>query len=224
MYPELGQTDEQKLQPRFRQKRPYKPVFHLPGAEWEVDALWDDAYYETAKRLIEGVACGEYLPAIEGVVGLYLFRHYLELALKFVIFHSRWLKDANSNARFEEIKDVQKTHSLGKLWDVAETECQRIIPKTEWNAIDVDFVRMCIKEFDSIDPDGERFRYHGDKFGVEKNPAKRADLGRTLSRYDLCIDFQELVSLIDHVRDVLHHLDTYMLETYGQNRESIALR
>ena len=218
MDPQLGQSEDDKWRFPFYEKRPYKGVFYLPGTEWKVEAVWDDAYYEAAKTLIQGVARGEYLPAFEGVAGLYLFRHYIEVALKFLIFHSRWLKDSNSNARLEEIEDVQRTHSLRKLWDIAETECRRIFSKTEWNAIDVQFVRRCVQEFDSIDPNGERFRYYGNKFGVDKDTAKRAEMGRKI-RYDLHIDFQELVEVIDHVADVLHYLDTYMIETYGQNEE-----
>ena len=143
MDPQLGQSEDDKWRFPFFEKRPYKEVFYLPGTEWKVEAVWDDAYYEAAKRLIQGIARGEYLQAIEGVAGLYLFRHYIELALKFVIFHSRWLKDSNSNAKLEEIKDVKKTHSLRKLWGVAETECRRIISKSG-----------SAQESDSFQPDG----------------------------------------------------------------------
>jgi hypothetical protein len=196
----------------------YETVFHLPGTDWKVEAVWDDAYFRAAKTLIEGVARGEYHSALEGVAGLYLFRHYIELALKYIIFHSRWLKDSHTNAADEEIGDIEKTHSLKVLWSIAERECRRIVSKVEWRALDIGFVSSCIDEFNKVDPTGERFRYHGDKFGIEKDPVKRQQIAETL-RYDLYIDFQQLVTVIEHVYDVLHYLDVYMIETHGQNDE-----
>ena len=103
-------------------KRPYRRTLHFPGQDWRVDADWDDAYYLGAKRLIEGVARGEYLPACEGVAGLYLFRHYVELALKYIIFHSRWLRDAHTNASFEEIEDSRSRCGLHAWESGSETE------------------------------------------------------------------------------------------------------
>lgn len=207
-------------EPRFPQyeKRAYPKVFQVPGPNWKLEAVWDDAYYHSAKRLIEGVVCGEYLPAFEGVAGLFCFRHYLELALKFIIFHSHWLKDAETNAKLDDIEDVKNGHSLGRLWTLAKTECQRIIPAEEWDALDVHFVDECVLEFDAIDPSGECFRYHGPHFGVEKDAAKRVQMGRTM-RYDLYVRFSELMGVIEHLHDVLDYLDMYMVEAYGDNEE-----
>ncbi|MGH9803761.1 MAG: hypothetical protein ACRD4D_01215, partial [Candidatus Acidiferrales bacterium] len=156
--------------------------------------------------------------ALEGVAGIYCFRHYLELALKYVIFHSRWLKDASTNARFDEIEDVRKTHSLKQLWAVAKDECQRILPTDEWNRMDVEFLERCILEFHDIDPNGERFRYHGPRLGVEKDPVKREQMARAV-RYDLYVDFPELARVVEHAHDVLGYLDVYMIETCGENDE-----
>ena len=208
------------FEPRFPQfeKRPYRQAFVLPGPDWKVEAIWEDAYYQSAKRLLEGVARGEFLPAFEGVVGLYLFRHYLELAIKFIVFHSRWLKDAQTSAKLEEIEDVKKTHSLSQLWALAKVECQRVIPAPEWDSIDIAFVDECIRDVDGIDPSGELFRYHGPRFGVEKDPVKRAEMARVI-RFDLYVRFAELPSIVEHMHDVLDYLDLYMVETHGQIEE-----
>ena len=168
--------------------------------------------------MLEGVARGEYRPAYEGVAGLYLFRHYVELALKFLIFHSRWLKDAQNNAKLDEIDDVKKGHSLKVLWELAKAECQRVIAPDEWAALDVEFVEGCILELEAIDPTGERFRYHGPRFGVERDPAKRAEMANTI-RYELYVRFGELPAVIEHVHDVLSYLDVYMVEASGQNQD-----
>jgi hypothetical protein len=191
-------------------------MVHLPGPESKVEAVWDEAYYRAAKAVIAGVAQGEYLPALEGVPGLYLFRHYIELALKYVIFHSRWLRDAHTIARDDDIEDVKKTHSLGRLWTIVVAECKRVIPDDEWNAIDVEFVERCVQEFDAIDPDGERFRYHGPKFGIQKAPVKREETAPALPLY---VDFVAVASDVDHVHDVLRYLDVYMVETHGEVEE-----
>lgn len=202
----------------FYEKHRYSGVFRLPSSEWKVEAIWDNAYYHTARRLIEGVTNGQYLPALEGVAGVYSFRHYMELALKYIIFHSRWLMDASTNARDEEIEDVKRTHSLRQLWILARDECLRIMPHAEWQRIDTDFVERCVLEFDAIDPNGERFRYHGATFGVEKDPVKREQMARTIV-YDVYVDFEELARVIQHVHDVLRYLDVYMIETHGENEE-----
>jgi len=218
---ELELTDPEVYEPEFPQyeKRPYPAVFEVPAPDWKVEAVWEDAYYQSAKRLLEGVAQGEYLPAYEGVAGLYLFRHYVELALKFIIFHSRWLRDAQSNASFDEIEDVKSGHGLRALWDLAKNECQRVMPIDEWLAIDIEFVEKCILEFEPIDPHpGVRFRYPrfpGPRFGVEKDAVIRAET----IRYDLHIHFGELPAILEHVHEVLDCLDVYMLESHGQNEE-----
>ena len=46
--------------------------------------------FESAKHILEAVVRDKLHPRIEGVAGVFLFRHYLELALKFIIFHARW--------------------------------------------------------------------------------------------------------------------------------------
>lgn len=202
----------------FYEKHQWRQVLRAPNSDWQVGAVWDDAYHRGAKRLIEGVARGEYSEDFEGVAGLYLFRHYLELSIKFLIFHSRWLKDQRTNATVTEIQDVAKTHSLQTLWATARSECSRVMPADEWNAIDIAFVDACIGEFHAIDPNGERFRYHGERFGVEKDPARALKAAKTLTQ-DLIVDYSQLSVALDHVYDVLNYLNVYMLETHGENTE-----
>lgn len=213
----MGDREDFEPRPPY-EKRHYRSVFQVRGPDWKVEAVWEDGYYQSAKGLLADVARGDYLPAYEGVAGLYLFRYYIELALKFIIFHSRWLNDAQNNAKFDEIKDVKKGHSLKALSELAKAECQRVIPPEEWAAIDIEFVENCVLELDAIDPTGERFRYRGPRFGVEKDPGKRAKMGQTI-RYDLYVRFGESPAVIDHVHDVLSYLDVYMVETHGQNQE-----
>jgi len=194
----------------YRRKRPYRPVFGQPEGDWRVEANWEDAYYGAAHAVVSGVVEGRYPRAVEGVAGLYLFRHYLELTLKYIILHSRWIEDEHTLA--EAVKEVEKTHSLKKLWGLFKAEA---LPKMqedesvkEW---DIDFVESCVLEFDAVDPgQGERFRYHGKSFGGA--PAGRGD-------ERLWIDFEQLLENMPHVREVLGMVDVWFYETHGMIQE-----
>jgi hypothetical protein len=118
--------------------------------------------------------------------------------------------DAISRYAREHNMEIVRTYvdsgksGLKQLWAIAKPECQRIVAEKEYQALDIEFVERCVQEFDAVDPRGERFRYHGDKFGIEKDPAKREDIIRA-SRYDLYIDFRTLPGVVQHVYDVLHY-------------------
>jgi hypothetical protein len=151
------------------------------------------------------------MPAIEGVAGVFLFRHYLELALKHILFHSRWLKDTNTKAHWSEIKDVANRHSLREIWDTLKRERRDKIPDDFWNWHDIAFVEACIYEFEKVDPHpGVRFRYHGKVFGVTTEP-------RSLD--ELYIEFELLEAQMDHVRGNLSSIDLWLLNVYDLNDE-----
>lgn len=193
-------------------RRPYRRVFNVPKDNWKVEAVWGDGYLRAAETIVAGVVDGRYRPGIEGVPGVFLFRHYLELALKYIVFKARWLRDANTNAAIEDIKNVKKTHSLRDLWAMVKAECQGKIKPEAWDSWDISFIEQCIAEFDAVDPNpGDRFRYFGRTFGPDRDevPA-RANLG---------IDFDAIAANMTHVADVLGMIDTYLHETHGQNQE-----
>lgn len=196
--------------------RKYVPIFRVTAESWRVDANWDEGYFLAAKLIVGKVVDLQFqpehrrMPKMEGIVGVYLFRHYIELALKHILFHSRWLKAQSTNARWNEVKDVVRTHSLQKLWNTITTERVGKIPDDTWNSHDIAFVDACIAEFEQVDPAGETFRYHGSKFGVIQPPAVTGEL---------VILFDALLAQMQHVRDVLGSLDAYCLNTHGMNEE-----
>lgn len=197
-------------------KKPYIPIFGVPPEPWDIDVSWRDGYFYSAKLIIEGVVDGSLRSGIHGIAGVFLFRHYIELALKYIVFHARWLKDANTNAKREEIQDVKKTHSLRLLWDWAQVDCKGKIPDAEWDALDTMFVEKCIAEFEAIDPHpGDRFRYHGKVFGVDKRP----DSERSPTLNHLAIEFYALLIEMQHIHDVLNAVDVYLFETHGENAD-----
>jgi hypothetical protein len=72
--------------------------------------------------------------ASSGIAGGYLFRDYLELALKHFLFHSRWLGDQSRNEHWTQIKDVATTHSLRLPWDTIKAELVGKIPTVSGTA------------------------------------------------------------------------------------------
>jgi hypothetical protein len=70
-----------------------------------------------------------------------------------------------------------------------------------WDSYDIPFVEKCIAEFHGRDQKGFAFRYSRE--GGE--------------RYDY--DFRYFRVAMEHVRHVLENMDTYLIETYGQNQE-----
>ena len=190
-------------------KYDYQPVFGVPDDPWRVDANWDDAYYRAAEATIKGVVEGQFRPAIEGIAGVFLFRHYLELALKYLILHARKLEGAGTIAAPEEREDVRNIHNLASLWDTAMRELNGKIPDGTLKEYDVEFARKMIMEFHEIDRKGVRFRYHGDKFGANMS-------GEPMTTNSLYIDYGRLLGQMDHAREVLSALDTYVYELHGE--------
>jgi hypothetical protein len=193
----------------WTKKYEYVPVFGVPDEPWKIGALWEDAYFDSAKYVIEGVLKGELVAHVHGVAGVFLFRHYMELAVKFIILHARWLAAKDKLARADEIVAVKKIHQLKRLWETAVRECMRIIPADTWKEWDVEFVETMILEFDRVDESGFRFRYHGDKFGPS-DPLQDLMRGN-----ELRIDYKALLAQMDHSRSVLGMIDTYLYETHG---------
>ena len=71
----------------FTRRYEYAPVFSVPAEPWRIGALWEEAYFDSAKYVIEGVLKRQLTPSVHGVAGVFLFRHYLEISLKFIIMH-----------------------------------------------------------------------------------------------------------------------------------------
>ncbi len=184
-------------------------MFDVPPEPWAIDALWEEAYFDSAKWAIEGVLERKLSPHVHGIAGVFLFRYYLEIALKFIIMHARWLGDHGRMARPEEIEEVKKTHRLKELWGMAMYACKGKIRAETWDEWDIAFVEKMIMDFDAVDASGFRFRYHGDKFDSH-DPLHDIMRGNKLRiRYDVPFD------QMDHVRRTLGMIDTYLYETHG---------
>jgi hypothetical protein len=182
------------------EKWPYKRIFF----ETENTRTWlcvREGFYEASRELVAGLAVGKYREDIEGVAAIYLFRHYLELSLKRIILQGRWLESSDKNARPEDVKELEREHSLRKLWEMVEDDAMPKFAAGDWKNFDIQFAKKCVYEFHKRDPRGVAFRYKG--CGAE----------------NYLVSFQQLSASMDHVHQVLDGIDTWLVETYGQNEE-----
>jgi hypothetical protein len=163
-----------------------------------------DSFYRAGFHLIEGVAGNVLREDIEGVAAVYLFRHYLELALKEIVFRGRYLKTGDELADPEEVKKVANIHDLEVLWKwVLEDAKPKILDK-HWDNYDIAFVEDCVREFDAVDKKGFAFRYA--RHGSER----------------CYFDFGMMLLCMDHIRQVLDGIIAYLVETYHEIGEWLA--
>jgi hypothetical protein len=196
------------------QPHPYRKAFYVPSvADWDVDAAFLDGFFESAVLLLERVVAGEMLES-RGVAAVFLCRHYLELRIKYTLFHSRWLKDVETNASDAEVEPVKKIHKLRVLWDTLRKELTDRVPEVLKFGYDFDFVGEFVDEFESVDPAGWRFRYRTEQLAATVNSQTQTNLDNTL-----WIDFETLLFALKRVERVLRDLDMRLVNTYGLNEE-----
>jgi hypothetical protein len=197
---------------RYR-PHPYRQAFHrnVSGA-WKMDASYVDGFYEAARFLLEGIVAGKLLEGLHGVAAVYLVRHYLELEIKFTLFHSRWLKHENCNALASEVVPVPQDHQLQPLWDKLKTELKARVPSSLTLGLDLKFVAKFIAEFHSVDRTGWRFRYPKASIAAVVAPTKEVTpvLG---------IDFEAPLFNLNRAHDVLDTLDSLLVNQHGENEE-----
>jgi hypothetical protein len=185
----------------------YKPFLHFPAGMWKVGAEWDRAYYEAARYIISGVCEGHLSRFVHGAAGVFLFRHYVELALKYVLFYSRWLEDHSTNAA--AIRTFKKTHDLNWLWSQIKAEVPAKLGGGAWSGFDTAFIDDLVRDLHRADPGSYGFRYNGETFGIE--PRGVVD--------ELAVDYEALLLQIGHVFNVLHSMQAYLLEIHGANAD-----
>jgi len=211
-YEEL-RKEEQRIHNEFRDRycrRSYSQVFYAPvRTDWKVDGLFEDSFYRSARILLQAVLDGKLLEA-EGIAAVFLCRHYLELALKYIVFHSRWLKNESTNALNRDIEAVAKGHDLRELWLAVNEELKSRVPCIWKTGLDIDFVGHFVGEFHQIDGRNWHFRYPTQRIVVGSRPTRVSPLG---------IDFKALCEDLEHAYGVLSGLDSYLVETHGQNDE-----
>jgi hypothetical protein len=182
------------------EKREYKQVIY----QLEYKQAWIDlavSFYRSAEALIQGVVKGHLYRDIEGVTGVFLFRHFLELILKEIVLWGRMLEAEDRNAVWEQVKRVANVHNLGQLWKWVLEDAKPKMKQEVWDSFDIGFAEKMIAEFDTVDPKGFSFRYHGQ--GGEH-----------------CgFSYEVFLEEMDHTRQVLEAILSYLRETHGRNAD-----
>lgn len=160
-----------------------------------------ESFYRASEVIVDDLAHGRGFPEIEGIAAVFLFRHYLELVLKNIILNGRWLVTEDQNATLERVEAVRNIHDLESLWQMVLKDGKPKIDPKVWDSYDIPFIEKCIAEFQARDEKGFTFRY----------PRQGGE------RYDF--DFGYFRAAMEHVRHVLENMDTYLIETFGQNQE-----
>ena len=160
-----------------------------------------ESFYRASEIIVRNLAVNKGFPDLEGPAAVFLFRHYLELALKVLVMRGRMLERPDKNAAIASVKEVARIHALADLWELVLADAKPKIDPKDWDNYDIPFVEKCIAEFHDRDQKGFAFRYHGE--GGEHFEYGFADLEKAM----------------EHVYQVLEGLRVYLVETHGQNEE-----
>jgi hypothetical protein len=196
---------------RYR-PQPYRQIFYSPvSGTWKVDALYVGGFFEAAKFLLEGIVAGKLPESLHGVAAVYLSRHYLELEIKYALFHSRWLKHERCNTLVSEVVPVTHAHMLQPLWDKLKTELKARVPSSLTSGLDLKFVAQFVAEFHKVDKSGWRFRYPKATIAAVVSPALPTSI--------LGIDFESLLFTLNRAHEILDTLDGRLVDQHGENEE-----
>jgi hypothetical protein len=160
-----------------------------------------ESFYRGSELIIDNLSKGRGFPEIEGNAAVFMFRHYLELALKQIIVRGRRLVRHDKNAALEDVKEVEKVHGLADLWKLVLSDAMPKIDPAVWASYDIPFVEKCIVEFDERDKKGFAFRY----------PQQGGE------RFDY--NFAYFRQGMEHVYQVLENITVYLIEQHGENEE-----
>lgn len=184
------------------EKWEYKQLIYVGGhpKPW-ID--FHESFYRASEIIVKNLAAGEGYPDQEGPAGIFLFRHYLELALKVLVLRGRMLQGPDKNAPMESVEKVKRIHGLADLWKLVLADTKPKIAPKDWESYDIPFVEKCIAEFDDKDKSkkGFAFCYPGE--------------GAEFFDYD----FAYLERAMKHVYQVLEGLTTYLIEGHRENEE-----
>jgi len=124
---------------------------------------------------------------------VYLYRHYIELALKEITIMSKKL--------IGEEENFDKIHGLNSLWKKARQNIETLYTKEKYKE-DLDGIESYIGQFEDIDPTSQSFRY---PFG------KKGDI---ILNKDLTINLQLLYDKMNKMENLL---DSILMDLYVNN-------
>lgn len=144
---------------------------------------------------------------------VFLYRQYIELRLKQLIYKGNQLLDMHSS--------FPKHHHIDKLWQECKSILKLIDPQTTDQYFDA--LERCILEFANADPSSTAFRYHIDKKDHPSVPDLRyinvRNLAEVMARIDSFLDavYMSISVSIDEKKEmenVFRDLDYLLPEEY----------
>ena len=87
----------------------YRPIIHKSEHKQSWRSM-TESFYRASEFLVKAVVERTARDDSEGVAAVFLFRHYLELALKGIIIQGRWIKPTGENATRKEVQKVKNIH------------------------------------------------------------------------------------------------------------------
>ena len=158
---------------------------------WTRLILMAEGYREAADRLVDEAAANSVLQSTVVYPVIFLYRHFMELELKYVL--------ATYGRHFDQEEDW-KSHNLTDLWTKIRPIIEMAGEGTDDDGAN-DAVESCIKEMSEADPMSFSFRYPVEKGGKAMVLTFRTvDLGnlrktmRKVANY-----FSGLDGLLDHL-------------------------
>jgi hypothetical protein len=125
--------------------------------DWASDKwyIYSDGYKEAGDMIVNGILEGKRSQDVLVYPVIFLYRQYLELAMKGLLTKIYKLQDICDK--------IPTTHALDILWDKCRSHIQTIIPDDSSKEL-IDISRL-IAEFMVVDPKSMAFRYPEDKNG-----------------------------------------------------------
>ncbi len=118
-------------------------------------SLYAIGYKEAADLLVANIENGRRMQDTLVYPILFLYRQYLELALKELIRDARILQDID--------EPFPKTHRIDELWKICQTLLQQVSSDEPIDCLTE--IGRLIGEFSGVDPTSMAFRYPEDKEG-----------------------------------------------------------
>ena len=126
-------------------------------------SLYAIGYKEAADLLVANIENGGRMQDTLVYPILFLYRQYLELAIKELIRDARILRDID--------EPFPKTHRIDELWKICQTLLQQVSSDEPIDYLTE--IRRLIGEFSTVDPTSMAFRYPEDKDGNPSLPGMR---------------------------------------------------
>lgn len=189
------------LNPEFDWPEVSDRLFVAPGRRADEGALTPHAwtrlvlmaagYKEAADRLVDAVAADALLQGTVVYPIIFLYRHFMELELKYVLM--------TYGRHFDKEADW-KSHSLTDLWAKVRPIIETAGAGTDDGGAN-DAVEACIREMSAADPMSFAFRYP-----VEKNGRSMVLTFETVDLGNLCRTMTKIANYFRGLDGLLDHL------------------